>query len=250
MIDEKVIVVVMPAYNAASTIRRTHDEVMQQGVVDHIVVVDDASHDETVQVAKDLLSTTVHIHEQNRGYGANQKSCYRLALEKGADVVIMVHPDYQYTPALIPAMASLVANGTYPCVIASRILGGYALTGGMPLWRYVANRLLTLMQNLLYHSKLSEFHSGYRAFSGELLASLPLDANSDDFVFDSQVLAEILWRKHAIAEISCPTRYFAEASSISFSRSITYGIGCLVTAVEFRMAKWGLMPSKRFTRTG
>lgn len=248
MIDGKLIVVVMPAYNAASTIRRTFDEVMGQGIVDHVIIVDDASHDETARIAQELPLTTLHIHEQNLGYGANQKTCYRLALEKGADVIIMVHPDYQYSPALIPAMASLITNGVHPCVIGSRILGGYALKGGMPMWRYVANRLLTLAQNVLYRSKLSEFHTGYRAFSRELLAGLPLDANSDDFVFDSQVLAEVLWQENTIGEISCPTRYFAEASSISFARSVTYGIGCIATAIEFRLAKWGVIRSKRFAR--
>ena len=248
MIDGKKIVVVMPAYNAASTIRATYEEVMAQGVVDHVIIVDDASHDETAEIARALPSASVHIHEQNRGYGANQKTCYRLAVDQGADVIIMVHPDYQYTPALIPAMASLIANGTYPCVIGSRILGGYALKGGMPVWRYVSNRFLTLAQNVLFHAKLSEFHTGYRAFSRELLLGLPLDANSDDFVFDSQMLAEILWRGHVIGEISCPTRYFAEASSISFARSVTYGFGCLATAIEFRLAKWGVVRSPRFQR--
>lgn len=248
MIEGKTIAVVMPAYNAAQTLRRTYEEVMAQGVVDRVVIVDDASDDETVRIARSLPDTRVHVHESNLGYGANQKTCYRLALEENADIVIMVHPDYQYTPKLIPAMASLIAKDMYPCVMGSRILGGYALKGGMPLWRYAANRLLTLAQNILLGAKLSEFHSGYRAFSSKLLAALPLEANSDDFVFDSQVLAEILWQRHTIGEISCPTRYFREASSISFMRSVRYGLGCLATALEFRLASMGLIRSARFVR--
>ena len=186
------------------------------------------------------------VHEANRGYGANQKTCYRAALEEGADIVVMVHPDYQYTPKLIPAMASMIASGLYHCVLGSRILGGYALKGGMPLWKYVANRFLTLMENLLLGAKLSEYHTGYRAFSRELLSGLFLESQSDDFVFDNQMLAQILWKGYTIAEISCPTRYFPEASSINFNRSVRYGLGCLYTGVLFRLAKTGLVRSRHF----
>src|SRR5437773_981380 len=192
MYQGKKVVVVMPAYNSARTLRRTYDEVMAQGVVDLVIVVDDASHDETVKIARTLPNTRVEIHPRNRGYGGNQKTAYGLALEERADIVIMVHPDYQYTPKLIPAMACLIGNGLYPCVLGSRILGGHARKGGMPWWRYVANRVLTLVENALLGSKLSEFHTGYRAFSRELLLQLPLDRNSDDFVFDNQMLAQIL----------------------------------------------------------
>ncbi len=249
MFNDKRVFVVMPAYNSADTLERTHREVMAQGVVDRVIVVDDASHDATTEIAKSLPDTMVFTHEQNLGYGGNQKSCYRLALEQGADIVIMVHPDYQYTPRLIPAIAALIGNGLYPCVLASRILGGHALRGGMPLWRYVANRFLTLVGNLLMGSKLSEFHTGYRAYSRELLLSLPLDENSDDFVFDNQIIAQILWQGHTIAEVSCPTRYATDASSISFARSVKYGLGCLETALSFRLAKLGLLRSARFPRT-
>jgi len=236
----------MPAYNAARTLVQTYNEVMEQRVVDRVIIVDDASRDDTVAVAKTLPNTVVFSHEKNLGYGGNQKSCYRLALAEGADIVIMVHPDSQYTPKLIPAMASLIACGLYPCVLGSRILGGYALQGGMPSWKYVANRFLTAAENLLLGAKLSEYHTGYRAFSRELLERLPLAANSNDFVFDNQMLAQILWAGYTIAEISCPTKYFAEASSINFRRSVTYGFGCLETAARFRFAKWGIVPSPLF----
>jgi glycosyltransferase involved in cell wall biosynthesis len=230
----------MPAYNAEHTLRRTYEEVMAQGIVDMVVVVDDSSHDQTVAVARTLPHARVHVHPENRGYGANQKTCYRLALAEGADIVIMVHPDYQYTPKLIPAMAAMIAQDLYPCVLASRILGGYALRGGMPWWRYISNRFLTFAENLLTGAKLSEYHSGYRAFSRQVLEQLPLEANSDDFVFDNQVLAQILWFGHTIAEISCPTRYAADASSINFRRSVRYGLGCLKTAAMYRLARMGL----------
>ncbi len=238
--DQKV-VVIMPAYNASKTLRRTYDEVMAQGVVDQVIVVDDASRDDTVAIARTLPRTRVEIHPSNRGYGANQKTSYRLALEEGADIVIMVHPDYQYTPKLIPAMASLIGNGLYPCVLGSRILGGHARRGGMPWWRYVSNRFLTLAENVLLGSKLSEFHTGYRAFSRGLLERVPFDRNSDDFVFDNQMLAQILWLGESIAEISCPTSYFAEASSINFARSVRYGFGCLGTGLAFRAARMGFV---------
>jgi glycosyltransferase involved in cell wall biosynthesis len=239
MFHGKTIVVVMPAYNAAQTVTQTVDEVMQQGIVDKIILVDDRSRDDTVAVASSLLGVFVHVHEKNTGYGGNQKTCYRLALEAGADIVIMVHPDYQYTPRLIPAMASIIANGVHPCVLGSRILGGYALRGGMPLWKYVANRFLTAAENLLLGAKLSEYHTGYRAFSREILETLDLARNSDDFVFDNQMLAQILWHGFTIGEVSCPTKYFEEASSINFRRSVKYGFGCLNVALAYRLAKLG-----------
>jgi glycosyltransferase involved in cell wall biosynthesis len=246
MFRDKKVVVVMPAYNAEATLRRTYDEVMAQGIVDRVIVVDDASRDRTAEIAGRLPNVRVLRHAQNRGYGANQKSCYHLALEEGGDIVIMVHPDYQYTPKLIPAMASLIGSGLYACVLGSRILGGYALPGGMPLWRYVANRFLTFAENLLLNSKLSEFHTGYRAFSRELLEALPLEANSDDFVFDNQMLAQILWLGFTIAEVSCPTKYFDEGSSINFWRSVRYGFGCLHTGLQYRLARMGLLSSPLF----
>lgn len=240
----------MPAYNAARTVRQTHAEVRDQGLVDTIILVDDGSKDDTVAVAKTLEGMQVHVHEQNKGYGGNQKTCYRLALEAGADIIIMIHPDYQYTPKLIPAMVSIIGNGLHPCVLGSRILGGYALKGGMPFWKYVSNRWLTLVENMLLGAKLSEYHTGYRAFSREVLEKLHLADNSDDFVFDNQMLAQILWNGFTIAEVSCPTKYFAEASSINLRRSIKYGFGCLSTGLKFRLARTGLVGSKLFPRTG
>ena len=246
MYREHKVIVVMPAYNAGKTLRRTWEEVVGQDYVDEVVLVDDASSDDTVALARGLDRVRVHRHPSNRGYGANQKTCYRLALESGADIVIMVHPDYQYTPKLIPAMASMIGNGLYDCVIGSRILGGYAVRGGMPWWRYVSNRGLTFVENLLTGAKLSEYHTGYRAFSRRLLERLPLDANSDDFVFDNQMLCQILWLGYLVAEISCPTRYHAESSSIDFRRSVRYGIGCLLTGSQFFLARRGLLRSARF----
>ena len=246
MFRDKKVVVVMPAYNAAGTLRRTYDEVMAQKIVDLVIVVDDASVDETTAIARALPSAIVHTHQENRGYGANQKSCYKLALEEGGDIIIMVHPDYQYTPKLIPAMVSMIGNDLYHCVLGSRILGGYALKGGMPVWKYIANRFLTASENILFGAKLSEYHTGYRAFSRELLEQLPLENNSDDFVFDNQMLGQILWFDHIIGEVSCPTKYFDEASSINFSRSIKYGFGCLFTAMTFRLAKSNIITSKLF----
>ena len=315
MYKNKKIVVVMPAYNAEKTLRQAFDEVVEQGIVDTVIIVDDCSRDNTVGLARSLgeersskvlkfesskvggvgtcerstfnaqrltsneeatqenkvirqsgslersgnhsanaesvsgnkaISVHVHRHEQNRGYGGNQKSCYKLALEHGADIVIMVHPDCQYTPKLIPAMASMIANGLHPCVLGSRILGGYALKGGMPLWKYISNRFLTLAMNILFGAKLSEYHTGYRAFSRELLEKLPLEENMDDFAFDAEMLAEILWTGATIGEVSCPTVYFEDASSINFTRSCTYGMGCLKTALLFRLCKLGLRRSKKF----
>ena len=248
MYKDKNVIVVMPAYNAAHTLRKTWEEVMAQEIVDLVIVVDDGSRDETVSIAKTLPNTLVHIHEKNLGYGGNQKTCYKLALEAGGDIIIMVHPDYQYTPKLIPAMASMIGNGLYHCVLGSRILGGYAIRGGMPAWKYIANRFLTLVQNILITAKLSEYHTGYRAFSRELLEILPLEVNSDDFVFDNQMLSQILWFDYKIAEVSCPTKYFAEASSINLSRSITYGLGCLKTALKFRLTKMDYLDSKLFPK--
>ncbi len=240
------VIVVMPAYNAAATVVRTHREVLDQECVDQVILVDDASGDDTVEIARGLPKVTVQRHERNLGYGANQKTCYRLALAAGGDVVIMVHPDYQYTPKLIPAMISMVASGLYPCVIGSRILGGHALAGGMPRWRYLGNRFLTFAANLLTGAKLSEYHTGYRAFSRRVLELLPLEADSDDFVFDNQMLAQVLWAGGRVAEVSCPTRYFAEASSIDFARSVRYGFGCLGTALEYYAARRGLRRCARF----
>jgi len=246
MFRNKRVVVVMPAYNAAKTLRQTYNEVMQQEIVDMVIVVDDASSDDTVALARTLPSAKVHIHQTNRGYGANQKTCYRLALAEGADIIIMVHPDYQYTPQLIPAMASLIGNGLYQCVLGSRILGGYALRSGMPVWRYIANRALTFMENILTGAKLSEYHTGYRAFSREVLERLRLENNSDDFVFDNQMLAQILWYGYTVAEVSCPAKYSPEASSINVARSIKYGFGCLFTAFTFRAARMKLISPSLF----
>ena len=237
MLNGQKIVVVMPAYNAARTLRRTYDEVMAQEIVDLVIVVDDASHDETVEIARTLDRVQVEVHPENRGYGGNQKTCYKLALTAGADIVIMIHPDYQYTPKLIPAMASLVATGLYPCVLASRILGGGALVGGMPPWKYLANRVLTFTENVLLGAKLSEYHTGYRAFARSLLERLPLEKNSDDFVFDNQILAQVLWFGGTIGELTCPARYLPEGSSINFRRSVRYGVGCIETALAYRWAK-------------
>lgn len=248
MLFNKKIVVVMPAYNAEKTLRQTYREVMAQEIVDRVVVVDDASHDRTVEIARTLPSVRVHRHPVNSGYGSNQKTCYQLALEEGADIVIMVHPDYQYTPLLIPAMASLIANGLYHCVLGSRILGGYALRGGMPLWRYVANRFLTLAANCCCGAKLSEYHTGFRAFSRELLQTIPYQENSSGFIFDNQILAQIIWYGYVIAEVSCPTRYTAVSSSINFWRSMNYGFGCLGVATGFLLARTGCWHGRLFPR--
>ena len=246
MYKEKKVVVVMPAYNAEKTLKITYDEVMAQGMVDLIIVVDDDSKDKTVKIAKKLPNSLVFSHANNLGYGANQKTCYRLALEQGGDIIIMVHPDYQYTPKLIPAMVSMIGNDLYQCVLGSRILGGHALKGGMPIWKYIANRFLTFIENLLLSAKLSEYHTGYRAFSRELLKELPLESNSNDFVFDNQILAQIVWFGHTIAEVSCPTKYFPDASSINFIRSVRYGFGCIFTALTFRLSKMRIVKSNLF----
>jgi glycosyltransferase involved in cell wall biosynthesis len=246
MYKDKKIIVVMPAYNAAKTLQKTYDEVMEQEIVDLVILVDDASCDETSVIASSLPQTNVFVHKRNKGYGANQKTCYRMALEAGADIVIMVHPDYQYTPKLIPAMAAMIGNDLYPCVLGSRILGGYALKGGMPVWKYIANRFLTMIENILLGAKLSEYHTGYRAFSRELLQSLTMAGNSDDYLFDNQMLAQIIWQGYTIAEVSCPTKYFTEASSINLRRSIYYGLGCLWTALCFRLTRMGIIRTRLF----
>ena len=246
MLHGKKIVVVMPAYNAAATLERTHAEVLAQGIVDEVIVVDDAGPDDTFAIAQRLPQTIAIKHPANRGYGGNQKTCYTTALDRGADIVIMVHPDYQYTPLLIPAMASLIASGLYSCVLGSRILGGGALRGGMPPWKYLANRGLTAVQNMLLGAKLSEYHTGYRAFSRELLLRIPFDRNSDDFVFDAEMIAQIVWLGQEIAEITCPTKYFPEASSINFRRSVVYGLGCLQVAAAYRLARLGIVPPRLF----
>ena len=238
MLHGKKIVVVMPAYRAEKTLEACFGAIPRD-VVDVVLLVDDASDDATLAVAR-RLGIVAHRHPENRGYGANQKTCYRLALTAGADIIIMIHPDYQYTPLLIPAMAALVASGLYPCVLGSRILGGGALRGGMPWWKYVSNRFLTLAENFLIGAKLSEYHTGYRAFSRQLLERLPLQTNSNDFVFDNQILAQIIALGCAIGEVTCPARYMPEASSINFRRSVRYGLGCLATALRFRLARCGL----------
>jgi glycosyltransferase involved in cell wall biosynthesis len=247
MFNDQKVIVVMPAYNAAGTLRQTYEEVVAQAVVDLIILVDDASNDDTAVIARRMNKIKVHVHETNMGYGANQKTCYRLAMAEGADIVVMIHPDYQYTPKLIPAMVSMIGGGLYECVLGSRILGGYALRGGMPIWRYAANRFLTFAENLLTGAKLSEYHTGYRAFSRELLERVSFESNSDDFVFDNEMLAQVLWHGYTIAEVSCPTKYFPEASSINFTRSLRYGFGCLLTGVKYRLAKIGVMKPVLFS---
>lgn len=241
MIGNHKIVVVLPAYNAAKTLEMTLDAV-PAGYVDEFVLVDDASSDNTAELARRRGIHTV-IHETNKGYGGNQKTCYKTALDMGADIVIMLHPDYQYTPRLIPAMASMIAFGEFDVVLASRILGIGALQGGMPLYKYMANRVLTFTENMLLGHKLSEYHTGYRAFSRTVLEKLTLDRNSDDFVFDNQMLAQIVWHKFRIGEVSCPTKYFDDASSINFRRSMTYGFGVLATAVGYRLGRMGIWRS-------
>jgi glycosyltransferase involved in cell wall biosynthesis len=238
MLNGKKIVVVMPAYNAEKTLEKTYNEIPLE-IVDEVILVDDASNDRTSEIAKGMGIRTI-IHEENIGYGGNQKTCYRTALEVGADIVIMVHPDYQYTPKLIPAMASMIAYGEFDAVLGSRILGIGALKGGMPLYKYIANRFLTLFENLLLDHKLSEYHTGYRAFSREILEQLPLEQNSNDFVFDNQMLAQIICFGYRVGELTCPTRYLAEASSINFRRSMKYGLGVLKISLQFRLQKWGL----------
>lgn len=247
MINGKRIVVVLPAYNAAKTLEMTYREIPMD-IVDDVVLVDDHSRDETTEVGRALGITHVIRHDNNKGYGGNQKTCYSKAMELGADIVIMLHPDYQYTPMLIPSMAWIIANDLYPVVLGSRILGKGALEGGMPMYKYIANRLLTLAQNILVGQKLSEYHTGYRAFSREVLESIDLNANSDDFVFDNQMLSQIIMADFAIAEVTCPTKYFDDASSINFRRSTIYGIGVLTTSLQHRFHKWGVLRNGRYAK--
>ena len=248
MLNGKKIVVVMPAYNAARTLEKTYKE-LPHDVVDEVVLVDDCSRDNTAEIAHKIGIQHIIVHDVNLGYGGNQKTCYKYALGLGADIVIMVHPDYQYTPKLCTAMASLIAEGIYDCVLGSRILGTGALKGGMPLYKYVANRFLTLFQNLMISYKLSEYHTGYRAFSKRLLENLPLHLNDNDFIFDNQMLAQVIFHGYDIGEITCPTKYMDEASSISLKRSIVYGLGVIKTSMEFRLSKIHLYNSKRFFPT-
>lgn len=245
MIEGKKVVVVMPAYNAEKTLQMTYQEIPGD-IVDEVVLTDDFSRDGTVELARTMGIRHIVVHDKNRGYGGNQKTCYEKALSLEADIVVMLHPDYQYTPKLITAMASIIANDVYPVVLGSRILGRGALVGGMPVYKYVANRFLTLFQNILLRQKLSEYHTGYRAFSARVLRDLDLTHNSDDFIFDNQILAQILYKGYEIGEVTCPTRYFDEASSINFRRSMRYGLGVVLTSVQYRLNKWGLWRSKLF----
>lgn len=244
MMQGKKIVVVMPAYNAEKTLRKTVAEI-DRTIVDEVILVDDCSKDKTVTIAKEL-GLHVIVHDQNRGYGANQKSCYAKALSLGADIVVMVHPDYQYTPKLIPAMAAILLSDEFDIALGSRILGGGALRGGMPVYKYIANRFLTLAQNLLTGMKLSEFHTGYRSFTRKVLTTLPIHNNSEDFVFDNQMILQAHYAGFFIAEITCPTKYFEDASSINFSRSVKYGFGCLVVAAQYFLGKRGIIHPKIF----
>jgi glycosyltransferase involved in cell wall biosynthesis len=248
MIGRKRVCVVMPAYNAGRTLRQTTAEI-DRSLVDDVILVDDASRDDTVKVAHEL-GLHYLVHPRNRGYGGNQKTCYTEALARGADIVVMLHPDYQYSPRLLPAMVGMVASGHFDCALGSRILGGGARKGGMPLWKYAANRVLTFTENLLLGYKLAEYHTGYRAFSRKLLETLPLEENSDDFVFDNQMLAQTLWFGFDVGEITCPARYFTDASSINFRRSVKYGFGVLGTAIEYRLARLGLLHPARLSGTG
>lgn len=239
MINGLKVAVVLPAYNAAKTLRQTYEEI-DRSLVDEVILVDDASKDNTLGVARSLGITHIVHHEQNQGYGGNQKSCYRKALEIGADIIVMLHPDYQYTPALIAPMVSLIANRVYSVVLGSRILGKGALKGGMPLYKYVFNRFLTMTQNVLMNQKLSEYHTGYRAYHRDVLLSIPFENNSDDFIFDNELLAQVFYRGYEIAEITCPTKYFDEASSINFRRSSIYGLGVLRVSLQYALQKLGL----------
>nr|WP_293834055.1 glycosyltransferase family 2 protein [uncultured Arsenicibacter sp.] len=239
MFNGKKVIVVMPAYRAALTLERTYREIPFD-IVDDVILVDDASPDNTVEVAKELGIRHVIRHDKNKGYGGNQKTCYRKALELGGDIVVMLHPDYQYTPMLLTAIISIIGNELYPVVFASRILGKGALKGGMPMYKYIANRFLTFFQNLVMNQKLSEYHTGYRAFSGEVLRSIDFTHNSDDFIFDNEMIAQVFYKGFEIAEVTCPTKYFEEASSINFRRSSIYGLGVLKVSVLYRLTKWGL----------
>jgi glycosyltransferase involved in cell wall biosynthesis len=245
MLNGKKICIVLPAYNAAETLEMTYAEIPFD-IVDEVVLVDDASKDNTSEVGQKLGIKHIVRHEQNRGYGGNQKSCYEKALSLGSDIIIMLHPDYQYTPKLIHAISGIIAYDVYPVVLGSRILGKGALKGGMPMYKYIANRFLTLFQNILMSQKLSEYHSGYRAFSKEIFTKINIEANSDDFIFDNQMLAQIFYAGFEIGEVTCPTKYFEEASSINFARSTTYGLGVLWTSMKYRLAKWKMYTAKEF----
>ncbi len=247
MINGRKIVVVMPAYNAELTLRKTYDEIPFD-IVDEVIVTDDFSTDRTIEVAKEIGVNHILRHDRNKGYGGNQKTCYNKALELGADIVVMLHPDYQYTPKLIHSMCYLIANDVYPVVLGSRILGTGARKGGMPMIKYIANRFLTFTQNVLCSQKLSEYHTGYRAFSAEVLRKINYNVNSDDFVFDNEMLAQIIYEGIDIAEITCPTKYFDEASSINMKRSTIYGLGVLKVSIDFRLNKWGLFTSKLYKK--
>ncbi len=247
MLNGKKIVVVLPAYNAARTLERTYNEIPFD-IVDDVVLVDDNSRDDTVAEAHRLGIKHVIKHEVNKGYGGNQKSCYRKALELKADIVIMLHPDYQYTPKLIHAVSSIIANELYPVVMASRILGKGALKGGMPMYKYVFNRMLTLFENIMLGQKLSEYHTGYRAFSADVIRSIDFTHNSDDFVFDNEMISQIFMNGYEIAEVTCPTKYFKEASSINFTRSMKYGRGVLRVSLTHRLHKWGVLKSKLYNK--
>jgi glycosyltransferase involved in cell wall biosynthesis len=248
MILGKKLIVIMPAYNAERTLRQTY-EALPHEYVDEVILVDDASRDDTPRLARELGIKTI-IHEGNRGYGANQKSCYREALERGADIIVMVHPDYQYSPRLVAAMASMIASGHYDVVLGSRILGGGALKGGMPLYKYIANRLLTFIENLALGVKLSEYHTGFRAFTREVLETLPLGENSDDFVFDNEMIVQAVYFGFKMGELSCPTRYFKEASTINFMRSVKYGFGVLASTLKFVGGRWRISESRILNRRG
>ena len=248
MIQGRKVIVVMPAYNAAKTLRQTYSEIPLD-IVDEVILVDDASRDDTVEQAKQLGIENVIVHDANRGYGGNQKTCYQRALSRGADIVVMLHPDYQYTPLLIPSMAYLIAYAIYPVVLGSRILGNGALRGGMPYYKYLANRFLTFVQNALLGAKLSEYHTGYRAYSRAVLQVVNFNENSDDFIFDNEILSQILYAGFEIAEITCPTKYFGDASSISFGGSVRYGFGVLRVCLMYLLQRWGLVDSRLYRKT-
>lgn len=244
MVGNKKLMVVMPAYNAEQTLEQTYSEIPHD-IVDEVILVDDKSSDNTLQIAE-KLGITIHSHIQNKGYGANQKSCYEIALNKKADIVIMLHPDYQYNPKLIPAIASMIECGEFDVVLGSRILGGEAINRGMPIYKYISNRILTLAQNLLLGAKLSEYHTGYRAYSRSVLEKINWKQNSDDFIFDNQFLSQVIYKGFRIGELTCPARYFPEASSINFIRSLNYGIGCIYIAIKFKLDKFKIIRSKLF----
>lgn len=248
MLNNKKVIVVMPAYNAARTLAQTYREIPLD-IVDEVLLVDDKSSDETVALAREI-GLTVFLHEKNLGYGGNQKTCYREALKRGAEVIVMLHPDYQYSPKLVGSLAGMIASGEYDIALGSRILGVGARKGGMPLYKYIANRFLTLVQNLLLGYKLSEYHTGYRAFARTVLENLPLEENSDDFLFDNEILAQGIYFNHRIGEVSCPTKYFAEASSIGFARSVKYGLGVLSTSIKFRLQRIGFEKFRLFDPDG